>query len=794
MKDVGSLSDYQAKRDFARTPEPRGRRGAPRRERAYFIQKHAASHLHYDFRLELEGVLKSWAVPKGPSLDPGVNRLAVHVEDHPLDYGDFEGRIPEGQYGAGTVLLWDRGLWIPEGDPVEAYRKGKLLFTLEGRKLKGRWSLVRFQAAEGGKKDYWLLRKRKDAAARPGAEEDILVARPKSVRPVAGARPSSPPRSIEPEFATLVSEAPEGDDWIHEIKFDGYRFLAFLEGGRARLQSRNGLDWTERLPGLAAEIATLPARRLVLDGEVVTLTREGVSDFGALKDALGRRDEENLFYYVFDLLHLDGVDYRDVPLLQRKDVLRELLESAKSPRLRYADHVAGRGGIFYRRSCELGLEGVVSKRKDSPYRSGRGLDWVKVKCWKRQEFVVAGFTDPQSSREGFGALLLGVHEGSDLVYAGRVGTGFDEPLLRELRRRLDALERPDSPFAAPLSRPERRGVHWVKPSLVAEVSFSGWTRDHRLRHPSFVGLREDKSAADVVRERPAPPPAARPSISLSHPDRVLYPQEGITKADLARYYQDIAEWILPQVRGRLLSLVRCPEGQSGSCFYQKHPMESQPAAIRVQRFEESDGPETGLFIEDEAGLTALVQLGVLEIHPWGSRVSDLEHPDLCTFDLDPGPGVAWPSVLRAARDLRDLLGGLGLESFVKTTGGKGLHVVVPFSGVPGWPELKAFSRSIAGELARRSPDRYTAKLSKASRGGRIFIDYLRNGRGATAVAAYSTRATPVASVAVPLSWEELSPSLRPDQYGVKNVRRRLEKLARDPWKRLFELKQSLPGV
>jgi bifunctional non-homologous end joining protein LigD len=590
-----------------------------------------------------------------------------------------------------------------------------------------------------------------------------------------------------------VTEAPEGDDWIHEIKFDGYRFLAFLERGRARLVSRNGLDWTGRLPGLAAEIAALPAGRLVLDGELVTLTSEGVSDFAALKDALGRRDEENLIYYAFDLLHLDGVDLRGAPLLRRKELLRSLLESARSPRLRYTDHVVGSGEIFHRRSCEFALEGIVSKKKDSPYRSGRGTDWVKVKCQKRQEFVIAGFSDPQSSRQGFGALLLGVHGESGLAYAGRVGTGFSAPLLLDLRRRLDALERPDSPFAAPLPRAERRGVHWVEPSLVAEVSFSSWTRDGRLRHPSFLGLREDKPAADVVRDHPEPPPLAAPSLRLTHPDRVLYPAEGITKADLARFYQEIAGWILPQVRGRLLSLVRCPEGQSGPCFYQKHRMDALPAAIRVLTLEESDGPATGLFIEDEAGLIALVQLGVLEIHPWGSRVTDLERPDLCTFDLDPGPGVAWTSVLRAARDLRTLLGGLGLESFVKTTGGKGLHVVVPFSGVPGWPELKAFSKSIAEELARREPDRYTAKLAKASRGGRIFVDYLRNGRGATAVAAYSTRAKSNAPVAVPLAWEELSPSLRPDQYTVKNLRRRLEKLSRDPWRRLYEVKQRLPG-
>jgi bifunctional non-homologous end joining protein LigD len=798
MKQSGSLRAYQSKRDFARTPEPRGRLRAGRTEGSYFIQKHAASHLHYDFRLELEGVLKSWAVPKGPSLDPGVSRLAVHVEDHPLEYGSFEGRIPEGQYGAGTVLLWDRGLWIPEGDPGEAYRKGKLVFTLGGNKLQGRWSLIRFKAADGGKKEYWLLRKLQDASARSGPEDDLLVLRPESVgttqapAEVPGARRGPIPPSIAPELATLVSRAPEGDDWIHEIKLDGYRFLAFLERGRARLLSRNGLDWTSRLPGLAAEIASLPAGGLVLDGEVVTLTKEGISDFGALKDALGRKDEKNLLYYVFDLLHLDGIDLRGSSLLRRKELLRGLLEKAPSPRLRYTDHVVGHGEVFLRHSCDLALEGIVSKRKDSPYRSGRGLDWMKVKCLKRQEFVIGGFTDPRSSRRGFGALLLGVHEKPGLVYSGRVGTGFNAPLLLDLGRRLGALERSESPFATPIRRLERRGVHWVTPSLVAEVSFSSWTRDRRLRQASFLGLREDKPAAEVVGDRPSPPPVSGPSIRLTHPDRILYPQEGITKADLARYYRKIAAWILPQVGGRLLSLVRCPEGQSGPCFYQKHRMEALPPAVRVLATNESEGPSTGLFIEDEAGLIALVQLGVLEIHPWGSRVSDLDHPDLCIFDLDPGPGLAWTAVLQAARELRDLLRGLGLECFVKTSGGKGLHVVVPFSG-SGWPELRAFSKSVARELARHSPEHYTTTPAKVAREGRIFIDYLRNSRGATAVAAYSTRATPHASVAMPLAWEELSPGLPADHYTVKNVPGRLEKLARDPWTRLFEVKQTLPG-
>jgi bifunctional non-homologous end joining protein LigD len=800
MKDPHPLKSYQEKRDFSRTPEPEGTVAPLHRQASFFIQKHDASHLHYDLRLEMEGVLKSWAVPKEPSLDPAVSRLAIHVEDHPLDYGTFEGVIPKGQYGAGTVVLWDEGTWIPEKDPVDGYRQGHLVFSLEGKRLRGRFSLVRWKRPEEdrGKKEHWLLRKLKDAPSRtqPGTSRAGTV--PPRSAPAPFGKPGPLPAVVEPELATLVREAPEGDGWLHEIKFDGVRLLAFLDRGKARLVSRNNLDWTGRLPFLAKDLAErLPAGSALLDGELVAMKDGRVSDFGLLKEALGRRDQANLVYWVFDLLFLDGQDLRDRPLLERKTLLKSLLEKAGGSRLRYCDHVMGKGPLFFAASCGEGLEGIVSKRQDAPYRSGRTREWVKVKCQERQEFVIVGFTNPRSSRQGLGALLLAVHEGSGLRYSGRVGTGFSEKVLTDLRARLGKLERARPPVTDALSTAERRGVHWVEPRLVAEVSFLNWTRDHRLRQPSFLGLREDKEATDVVREEPAPPPAL-PDRSrgptgprLTHPDRILYPRVGITKRDLAGYYEIMAPRLLPHVEGRLLSLVRCPEGEGKPCFYQKHPMVGLPRAVKVARYVESGEESLGLYVDDAEGLISLAQIGTLEIHPWGSRVADLEHPDRCTFDLDPGPDVPWESVVQAARDLRGRLRRLGLDSFPKTTGGKGLHVVVPFQASVGWKELKAFAKIMADTLARDDPGRFTSSLAKSRRVGKIFIDYLRNGRGATAVAAYSPRARPHAPISMPLAWEELTPALRPEAYTVTRIQTEKGR-SRDPWRRFFEARQTLP--
>jgi len=804
-----SLDRYQEKRDFQRTPEPAGRvHAAP--GFSFVVQKHHARRLHYDFRLELEGVLKSWAVPKGPSLDPRDKRLAVHVEDHPIEYGGFEGVIPQGQYGGGKVLVWDRGTWIPAGDPVEGYRKGHLKFRLDGVKLHGGWNLVRMDEKN------WLLIKEKDEAAGRG---DITSERPESVLGVEGPprvwesnrvaeprsrsrrRPKSRaplPDNPAPQLATLVEEAPDGDAWIHEIKLDGYRVLCRIDGPDVQLTTRRANDWTASFPTLARAARQLHVRDALIDGEVVVLDSGGLSSFQSLQNALGRGREKDVVYFAFDLLFLDGRDLRELPLLERKAMLADVLAKAP-PMIRYTDHVEGDGPTFFAQACRLSLEGIVSKRCDAPYRSGRTKDWLKVKCLNRQEFVVAGFTDPEGGRSGFGALVLGVHEkGGALRHVGRVGTGFSAATLEDLHARMKRIERTSSPFERPPTGRAARGVHWIEPTLVAEVAFTGWTDEGILRHARFEGLREDKPSAEVVLERPAPPkssPTEVPGVKLTHPERILYPDQGLTKRDLARYYESIAERILPHLVGRPLSLFRCPQGQGKPCFYQKHAHQGTPDVLRRVQIQEGTGTVEGvgtyLYIEDLSGLLALVQMGVLEIHPWGSRVDSLEKPDRMTIDLDPAPDVPWSRMIETALTLRGRLRELGLESFVKTTGGKGLHVVVPLQARQTWDDLKEFSRAIAEEFVRAAPQWFVATMTKSKRTGKIFLDFFRNTRGATAVAAYSTRARPGAPVATPVSWEELPRVKSGDQFTLANVPARL---GEDPWKGFFQVRQSITAA
>ncbi len=843
------LREYQRKRDFRRTPEPSGRAAAARSGQArggrFVVQKHDARRLHYDFRLESDGVLKSWAVPKGPSLDPSERRLAVEVEDHPLEYGSFEGAIPEGEYGGGTVLLWDRGRWYPEGDARAGLRSGKLKFRLAGKKLRGGWTLVRMRGRDQGGKPSWLLIKENDAEARPLDEGDILEERAESVAsglelaeieaaprrvwssnraaagraappararprrvaspvaPPAGARRGALPRSVEPQLATLVDEVPRGPGWLHELKLDGYRVLAVVRNGRARLFTRRSKDWTDVFPGLAAALAALPVRAAVVDGEATALTADGKSSFQALQQAL--RGGAPLTYFAFDLLHLDGHDLRPAPLRERKETLRRLLATA-GVEVRFSDHVAENGEEFYARACQLGAEGVVSKRAEAPYKSGRGRDWLKIKCSQRQEFVIGGFTDPAGSRAGIGALLVGVYEDSRLRYAGKVGTGFDAATLRELRRRLEPLEVDAPQFADPPRGALARGAHWVRPRLVAEVDFTEWTEDGRLRHPSFQGLRADKPARQVRRERTAGSrPARKPAkaraaaagepevagVRLSNPDRVLSPEQGLTKLDLARYYEAMAERILPHVAGRPLMVVRCPRGRDKQCFYQKHAQPGLPEAIRSLDIREEGGKrEPYVYIQDLEGLISLVQMGVLELHTWGARVDDVERPDRLTLDLDPDPELPWGRVVEAALLVRRRLAELGLEAWVKSTGGKGLHVAVPLRRRQSWNEVKEFARALAEGLARDQPERYLSKASKAARRGKVFIDWLRNARGATAVAAYSTRARPGAPVSAPLRWEELA-TAKPGEWTVETLPRRLGRQRRDPWQGFLSARQSL---
>ncbi len=848
------------------------------------IQKHAASRLHYDFRLEMEGVLKSWAVPKGPSLDPADKRLAMMTEDHPIDYGDFEGIIPEGQYGGGTVLLWDRGTWEPLEDAHQGLRKGALKFRLDGEKLEGKWTLVRIKGRDPREEGRtWLLIKERDDRVRSSKVYSITEDRPQSVATgrtleeiaadrdrvwnsnrgmaaeararspraarvarttmkttaaaaaVPGTRKAPLPAKIAAQLATLVDEPPKGAEWLHEMKFDGYRILARLQDGRARLLSRNGKDWTAHFPTVAAAVEELPAKAAILDGEVAVVLPSGMTSFQALQNALTGPDHGpgQLAYFLFDLIHLEGLSLVGAPLEARKTMLRDMLGTPRtgSP-LRYSDHVAGSGAEFFMQACALGVEGIVSKRRDARYEPGRSRSWLKVKCLHRQEFVIGGYTDPEGSRVGLGALLLGVYDaGGDLEFAGKVGTGFTSKVLDDLRKKLTSRAQPTSPFKQARTAGITR-AHWVRPELVAEVAFTEWTSDGRLRHPSFQGLREDKNPKDVTHERPRPvkdvadapevaaPPAKRPArarsregqelsakrgpkaggeevvagVRLTHADRVLYPPQGITKRDLARLFETIADWILPHVKGRPLTLVRCPEGAEKGCFYMKHSGVWAPEALRRVKIQEKTKIGEYLVVDDLQGLVSLVQMGILEIHTWNALADDIERPDRVVFDLDPDPSVGWDRVTVAALALRERLHALSLECFVKTTGGKGLHVVVPLRPASTWDESFSFSRALSEEMEREKPQAYTTSMPKAQRRGRILIDYLRNNRGNTSVAAYSTRARPGAPVSAPITWEELQRGIKPDQFHVGNIRARLESLKADPWKGYGTVRQRITAA
>jgi bifunctional non-homologous end joining protein LigD len=868
------LAEYRRKRRFDRTPEPAG--GKRTRPGSRFcVQKHAASQLHYDFRLEMDGVLVSWAVPKGPSLDPAEKRFAAHVEDHPVEYGEFEGIIPKEQYGGGTVMLWDCGTWEPEGDAAASYRKGRLKFSLHGEKMRGSWALVRMGGERGKDDKNWLLIKHDDEFAKHGRGSSLVDERAESVatgrsmeeiaadadatwdsnrggKATARAKPrrksraksasraasraAAPRRSrsaqipdvvetrlpafVEPELATLVDAVPDGDDWLYETKFDGYRILCRVANGEATLLSRNRKDWTDRLPALADAAAKLPVDDALLDGEAVLVGSKGRTSFQAMQNALSEGRAGDVTYFAFDLLHLNGHDIRAAALEERKRVLEKLLaRRSKAGPIRYSRHVRGRGGDFFDRACGRSEEGIICKRADAPYRSGRGRDWLRVKCTKGQEVVVVGFTDPEGARTGFGALIVGVHDPSGaLRFAGKVGTGFTETSLRELHAKLRKLETAKPPVTDPPRGAALRGVHWVRPKLVAEVGFLEWTRDGRLRHPTFNGLRTDKAPSEVMREREKPVRASaavrtRPGrtramrvatakrrtaddvagVRLTHPERVVYPGEGITKLDVARWYEAVAERMLPHVVHRPLTLVRCPQGSGSKCFFQKHWTDAAPSAIRATLVPEAVRGEPAQYMEIDsaAGLVALAQMGALEVHVWGSRVEDLERPDRIVFDLDPDPTVSWPGVVAGALELRERLGDLGLETFVKTTGGKGLHVVVPVRPLADWDETKSFARAIADAVVADSPDRYTANMSKARRTGRTFIDYLRNGRGATAIAPYSTRARPGAPVAMPVEWAELKPKSRPE-FTIGNALARVSRS--DPWKSIASVRQKLTAA
>lgn len=906
------LDEYKRKRDFRVTAEPEGHVHPTGDVLSFCIQKHAASHLHYDFRLELDGVLKSWAVPKGPSLDPSIKRLAVHVEDHPIEYGVFEGIIPKKEYGGGTVMLWDRGTWTPDDDAHKGYRKGHLRFHLQGERLSGGWHLVRSRRGEEGQKEQWLLFKDDDDVARPesaglvteefmtsvdtgrtmeeiaadkdaswdsrapAAEAMTRHGKPskKAAGPakkpaarssaskakkadspapaVPGARKAAFPKPFTPQLATLVDEVPAGGDWIHELKYDGYRLVAMVKNGKASLITRNGNDWTDKFPTVAAALAALPAKTAVLDGELVVLTPQGTTSFQALQNVLSSGRGGELVFYAFDLPYLDGMDLRPAGLVHRKEALRTLLAAQKGGSLvRFSDHIAGAGAEFYRQACGMGLEGIICKRADAPYVHKRNNDWLKVKCLLRQEFVIGGFTEPRGSRSHFGALLLGVYDDAgDLVYAGKVGTGFDESRLRDVYARLRALERDDSPFANHGRKRRLAGVHWIDPQLVCEIAFTEWTDEGILRHPVFQGLREDKAPGEVVRENPsglpagetaaaesdaprragraraaehaaartadrdAPPaPRSRPvppstqrtnprrgkgedtevlGVRISSPDKVLYPALGITKLELARYYESVGKWMLPYLADRPLTLVRCPDGVGGDCFYQKHGDQHFHESIGRTQIPENDGElKVYTYVDSVAALVGMVQMGVIELHTSNARRDNFERPDRFVIDLDPATDVPWARTVASAFQVRDRLAEIGLESWVKTTGGKGLHIVVPLSRRQGWDEIKDFTKAFSTDLSARNPGKYVTKATIAARKGKIFIDYLRNGRGATAISAFCVRSKPTAAISVPLRWDELSPQLNPDTFTPEAVIRRVAKLKRDPWDGFYTSRQTI---
>ncbi|MGE3147661.1 MAG: DNA ligase D [Pseudorhodoplanes sp.] len=919
------LKTYRAKRDFKLTREPRG--GArDRAGRRYVIQKHAATRLHYDLRLELDGVMMSWAVTRGPSLVPGEKRLAIHVEDHPVEYNSFEGTIPKGQYGGGTVMIWDRGSWKPEGDPHKGMAKGHLDFALNGEKLQGRWHLVRMNKRPGERQEPWLLIKSEDEAARSRSAPDILEEMPLSVvsgrsipeiakagervwhsnraatdqpdakppraarsakagssrakssaikssgpsgsrkpaaRPRAatgaGARAKSPrgrktrksagkagkendhttvaalpgarlrpfPDFVSPSLATLADRPPTGSDYVHEAKFDGYRMQAHLSDGSVKLFTRTGLDWTHRFRDIAGALSQMPSREAILDGEIVARAANGISDFSVLQEDLknGRRDR--MAYYAFDLLYADGCDLTRVALVDRKAALADIMQDVPEGLPLYlSEHFETGGATFLEKACRIGLEGIVSKKRDAPYHAGRAGDWIKTKCTANQEFVIAGYEKSTTASRAIRALVLGYYENGVLRYAGRVGTGFKVAIERDLHRRLDALASPTMSFTALPEEERRRKVRWVRPELVAEIDFRGWTHGEVLRQASFKGLREDKPARQVVRERavretavmetdmnPAASksvrsgknaaPAARgkvlrrqdnavsvAGVALSHPDRVYWDDAGITKRQLAEYYEQVWDWMAPHVVDRPLALVRCPEGANfAKCFFQKHAS----AGLDSERLRRVPlpGEEAAIAIRDLPGLIALAQAGVLEIHTWGTDADHVETCNRLVLDLDPGPELTFADVKQAARNVKKRLEDKGLQTFLKTTGGKGLHVVAPIAPTD-WDSAKDFAHALARDMERDEPERYVSNMAKRLRNKRIFVDYLRNGRGATAIAPYSTRARAGATVATPIAWDELGGLKTPNGYTVLNLMARLKKLKRDPWADMKKIRQKLP--
>ena len=817
------IETYNKKRDFSKTKEPKGRKLKGKGD-SFVVQKHDASRLHWDFRLELDGVLKSWAVPKGPSLDPDDKRLAVRTEDHPLDYGDFEGVIPKGEYGGGTVMLWDEGRWIPEPgkDPSKTIEEGHLHFALDGERMKGEWVMFRLKGRPGDRQEPWMLKKVTDEFAKP-EEGDALVEQcvtsvttGRSMAEIAagadvwksnrggqkGGRAKrkagvAPPKFMPPQLTTLVDAVPTGNDWIHEYKYDGYRLLLSTGGGGATAWTRNGNDWSDKFRSIVKAAADLPAGCLI-DGEAVALGDDGKPDFQLLQATLKGGDAD-LAFYAFDLLVDQGEDIRKLPNLERKERLAALLK-AVSPPILYGDHVVGKGEALFDAICAEGGEGIISKKAKAPYRGERAKNWLKIKCIQRQEFVIVGW-QASDKRKGFRSLHLAAKEGRKLTYAGKVGTGFNTAMIQELSERMKPLAVDGPPVEVP--RAVRRGSHWIEPKLVAEIAYTEFTGDGVLRHPSFIALREDKAANEVVREKAEhlprsakkaeEPTAESFGIKISNRDRVIFPGDDLTKGDLADYYAGVEALMLVDMARRPISLVRCPQGRARQCFFQKHDNGSMGEHVKQVPVKEKDGSvEDYLYVEDARGILACVQMGTIEFHGWGSKVKPLEKPDRLVFDLDPDVGLDFGKVKKAAVRLQALLADLGLVTFPMLTGGKGIHVVAPLDASVAWPKVKDFAERFSRAVAEAEPDVFTANIRKNQRKGRIFLDWLRNQRGATAVMPYSARAREGAPVAAPIAWDELDDYKGGNAFSIRDADKLLERASSKLLAGWGEAKQKLP--
>ncbi|HHW46694.1 MAG TPA: DNA ligase D [Clostridiales bacterium] len=805
------LYEYNLKRDFDRTFEPQGKTEETKDTLRFAVQHHMARNDHYDLRLEWDGTLLSWAVPKGPSFNPRDKRLAVRVEDHPLEYRNFEGTIPKGEYGGGTVMLWDEGTWEPLVDVETGLKEGSLKFILNGRRLKGGWALVKINTKEGDQRENWLLIKEKDKYSKDDngiSKYNTSIRTGRTMQEIEKGEDEkivkNPFDKVDVQLAKLVNTIPDGEGWLFELKYDGYRIVSFIEGNTVRLVTRNGNNYTDRFSSIASALLDWAGgRSMVLDGEMVVTDQSGKTDFQALQNYMKNPKGQKLTYIIFDLLALDGKDLRQQTLSERKKTLENLMQTAPG-NLHYSKHVEGNGEECFKAACSLGMEGIIGKKADSVYSGTRNGDWIKLKCEKRQEFVIGGFTLSDKKARGISSLLLGAYDDEDLVYVGRAGTGFSQAVTKDLLAQFEHIKQASSPFKNPPSRRTNEKIIWLQPNTVAEIRFSEWTKDNLLRQASFKGLRTDKSPKEIQLEKPKneviPMYEEAESamgtngsivikgIKITNPDKIIFDNPKITKADVVSYYAKIAPRMLPYVSHRILSVVRCPKGITQTCFYKKHPATPGEGVVATPVPSDGGTVEDYFYIENELGLISEAQMGTLEFHIWGSRVDQLEKPDMMVFDLDPDEGMDVDIVRQGVRELRGILSELSLNSYLKTSGGKGYHVVVPLKPAASWEVFYDFARRIAEVMEHKWPDRYTSNSRKAKRTNKIFIDWIRNGRGATSIAPYSLRAREGARVSMPISWEELD-TIAPDGIDMQTALIRLDK--EDPWKGFFENEQRL---